>query len=461
MNSSRVHKSATTSSSSTVAAKAQVENIVVDDLNYALMSPPTSTSSGGALEQVEDDPQTKFTYPEVPWKEMDMGFVPHAGVNDLDFWGDSSWANQPFQAMMGTPGDLPDNEVTYPDTSTYQPSKIWRVLTYTAISFNASLPTLQYYSWLFGNDIATNDTDNLPPVPNTYLSGESNTHSTQEVVTVAGFESSLHEQISSAEAYMGKPSRDRSSHLQPRSQHSVLSTPESGRGYSTINSPAMTVSPISGAVFSHRPSAVSQAHSNEFGALGVDNASLYFSSRNDAENTNREGYPPPRSINSSPSDAWIRTHPKRLPMISIEARDGLLQLISQARPTRMDQSEISLCDPLLSLAALQCYSDLFFIHFNSTYPMIHPGTFSSSAVHPLKLMSIILLGATYSDTKAHTLAICLHDMMRPLIHSHKEFGPRPTFWMLQTILLVECFGKSRAGERQHDVSNIYHGLQIK
>lgn len=129
VNSSRVHKPATTSSSSTVAAKDQVENVVVDDLNYALMSPPTSTSSGGGLEQMENDPQTKFTYPEAPWKEMDMSFVPPSEVNDLDFWGDSSWANQPFQAVMGMPGDLPDNELTYPDTSTCRPSKFWMPFT--------------------------------------------------------------------------------------------------------------------------------------------------------------------------------------------------------------------------------------------------------------------------------------------------------------------------------------------
>lgn len=32
--------------------------------------------------------------------------------------------------------------------------------------------------------------------------------------------------------------------------------------------------------------------------------------------------------------------------------------------------------------------------------------------------------------------------------------------MLQTILLVECFGKSRAGQLQHDMSHLFHGLLI-
>ncbi|RVX72083.1 hypothetical protein B0A52_04681 [Exophiala mesophila] len=411
----------------TLKADVPAEKVAVDDSSYALMSPPASTSSS-ALEPVEHVPQAKFTYPEAAWEAMDMNFAPPSEFNELDLWGDSSWANQPFQAMMGTPDDLPDNEVTFPDTT---------------ISFNASLPTLQYYSWLFGNDIATNNNEPLP-----------------ELVNETGFESNPHEQLPSVKASVGRPSGTRKSYLPPRSQDNLLFTPESGRSYTTRSSPAVATSPETGGLFNYTSPAVIQAHSKEFGVLGIDNASLYFSSRQHADSQNQEGSSLIGSIDSAPPDAWIRTQPKKLPMISIEARDGLLQLISQTRPTRMDQTEISPCDPLLSLAALQCYSDLFFIHFNSTYPLIHPGTFSSSAVHPLKLMSIILLGATYSDTRAHSLAICLHDMMRPLIHSHKEFGPRPSFWMLQTILLVECFGKSRAGERQHDVSNIYHGLQI-
>lgn len=32
--------------------------------------------------------------------------------------------------------------------------------------------------------------------------------------------------------------------------------------------------------------------------------------------------------------------------------------------------------------------------------------------------------------------------------------------MLQTILLVECFGKSRAGQKQHEMSHLFHGLLI-
>jgi Fungal specific transcription factor domain len=160
-------------------------------------------------------------------------------------------------------------------------------------------------------------------------------------------------------------------------------------------------------------------------------------------------------------DTYVSRCVEKLPTITGKARDGLMKIIKQTRPTKPDGSEIAPSDPLLSLSSLQHYSDLFFTRFNTSYPLIHQATFQAGQVHAFLLMAILLLGATYSDKEAHLLAVCIHDIMRPLIHASKEFGTRPKLWMLQTILLVECFGKSRAGERQHDFSHLYHGMLIK
>lgn len=163
----------------------------------------------------------------------------------------------------------------------------------------------------------------------------------------------------------------------------------------------------------------------------------------------------------SPPDSFVAREAPRLPTVTKKARDDLMYIIIQSQPTKPEGSEIAPSDPLLSLSSLQHYSDLFFTRFNSTYPLLHQATFDSTSVPPLLLMSVLLLGATYSDKEAHLLAVCLHDIMRPLIHSSKDFSTKPKLWMLQTILLVECFGKSRAGEKQHDMSHLYHGLLIK
>lgn len=51
-------------------------------------------------------------------------------------------------------------------------------------------------------------------------------------------------------------------------------------------------------------------------------------------------------------------------------------------------------------------------------------------------------------------------MLRPQIFANAGFSAKPDLWVLQTILLVECFGKSRAGQKQHEMSHLFHGLLI-
>lgn len=152
--------------------------------------------------------------------------------------------------------------------------------------------------------------------------------------------------------------------------------------------------------------------------------------------------------------------PLPLPEITEVQRERLLKIITAANPTLPDQRHTLRDHPLLSVRSLQSYQELFFTHFNTAYPLIHLATFNIHHDEPLLLLSVILLGATYSSKDAHQLAVCIHDVIRPSIFAHAGFSPRPELWTLQCILLVECFGKSRAGQKQHDMSHLFHGLLI-
>lgn len=161
----------------------------------------------------------------------------------------------------------------------------------------------------------------------------------------------------------------------------------------------------------------------------------------------------------SNSDTLKRS--RKLPLIDEVAREGVLRLIDHARPKAPEGPEITRNHPLLSLASLQDYCDLYFTKFNNAYPILHQPTFVPAHVDPLLLVSVLLLGATCSSRDAHLFAICVHDVMRAQILGSAGFTTRPPLWILQTILLVECFGKSRAGQKQHDMSHMFQGLLIK
>ena len=149
-----------------------------------------------------------------------------------------------------------------------------------------------------------------------------------------------------------------------------------------------------------------------------------------------------------------------LPIISIASRESVLDLIGRARPRTIDGEIIDRSSRLLSPYALQEYCDLFFTRFNTSYPLIHTPTFEISQADPLILTSLLLLGATYSGKDAHQMAVGVHDSLRAQIIQHPSFSEHPELWVLQTILLVDCFGTSRAGQRQHAMSNMFHGLLI-
>ncbi|KAI4594185.1 hypothetical protein KJ359_008460 [Pestalotiopsis sp. 9143b] len=149
-----------------------------------------------------------------------------------------------------------------------------------------------------------------------------------------------------------------------------------------------------------------------------------------------------------------------LPVIQEDVRDRILEIVDIAQPAVPGGNFNAWDHPLLSLSALQEYLDLYFTQFNTTYPLIHRATFDTNQTEPLLLLNIILLGATYSSREAHQLAVCIHDPIRPQIFSHAGFTAKPELWVLKTILLVECMGKSRAGKTQHEMSHLFHGLLI-
>ncbi|KAL2835328.1 major facilitator superfamily domain-containing protein [Aspergillus pseudoustus] len=150
------------------------------------------------------------------------------------------------------------------------------------------------------------------------------------------------------------------------------------------------------------------------------------------------------------------------PQITEDARRGILTLISQSPPVDIHGQPLDLASPLLSLCALQNYCDLFFTRFNTMYPLIHTPTFSLQGIPPVFLASILSMGATYSSREAHQLAVGIHDSLRNQLFCHAAFSPQPEdLWVLQAMLLIDCFGKMRAGPKQRERAQLFHCVLIK
>lgn len=320
-----------------------------------------------------------------------------------------------------------------------------------ASSFNMPFSTVNYYSWLFGNEsLAVVAPDaKLGPAADT-------TTGTSSDYTSNGSAGSDSRASVTIPSNLGDSYDTR---LPPIGQE--VFGPSFGSGLSNLTA-SNAVPPFAEFL------AMSQTTEPGWAITakeGIDRGMSATPSRNHNFGTVVDRYvlTPTNSRSGQDSHGSINSYrdPRRLPIIDDVAREGILRLLDQAHPKTPDGLEIPRDHPFLSLSSLQQFCDVYFLRFNTSYPLLHQATFDPAHVDPLLLASVIQLGATYSTKEDHLLAVCIHNVMRSQIFGHAAFTTRPTLWMLQTILLVECFGKSRAGQLQHDMSHLFHGLLIK
>ncbi|KAF2465101.1 uncharacterized protein BDR25DRAFT_380184 [Lindgomyces ingoldianus] len=307
----------------------------------------------------------------------------------------------------------------------------------TASSFNNPFTTMNNYNWLFDLDLSRQEN---PPASNLvsdpFQQFQFNAHMINP--TSNGFELQLNQ-------------------MTVGFNKTVSTAAQQGSVQSQLTDSPQQVSP--GPIIS--PPITDDELRNVAKSALKDNSSYEQRKLPNVADTSkrREGIDPHSAVELERPLSMLQRS-SSLPIVDELARAQLLDLIDVTQPVSPDGSVVTRDHPLLSLSSLQTHCDLFFIRFNTTYPLIHMSTFDPSHVNTLLLISVLLLGATYGEKDAHQLAVCIHDVLRPQIFANAGFSAKPDLWVLQTILLVECFGKSRAGQKQHDMSHLFHGLLI-
>lgn len=318
-----------------------------------------------------------------------------------------------------------------------------------ASSFNNPFTTLSYYNWLFEKDAWS-----------TLVSESSHPPGSSSMTPFAIFHDSPSQYYSNRQSQMEMPgSSGTNRQIQRSGPEFELSRTSSNFSRRSFSQESM--SPETSAA--NQILALSMPGANMAASLGYVDIGFSSPVPNRTRRSGLDYLPTPITSSSSCELDNIPQfkQTRKLPVIDEVARKSVLNLIDRGRPKVPDGLEITRDHPLLSLPILQDYCDLYFTRFNIAYPLLHAATFITAQADPLLLTSVLLLGATYSDRESHLFAICIHDIMRAQILGSPDFTTRPPLWILQTILLVECFGKSRAGQLQHDMSHLFHGLLIK
>lgn len=151
-------------------------------------------------------------------------------------------------------------------------------------------------------------------------------------------------------------------------------------------------------------------------------------------------------------------HPGGRIALSISKRDDILRLLSEIRPVTPEGIIIDGNTELLSIDNMHEYINLFFRFFNSSYPMVHVATLDIEGGDPIFLLSIMILGQTYKNKDTHQLSVYLYDALVPYILSGLMSVPIPDLPILQSFLILECYGMYRAGPYQRENAMLIHTL---
>ncbi|KAF7555362.1 hypothetical protein G7Z17_g2261 [Cylindrodendrum hubeiense] len=139
-------------------------------------------------------------------------------------------------------------------------------------------------------------------------------------------------------------------------------------------------------------------------------------------------------------------------------RQEIISYISDIRPVHPNGTLVDKDSSDLSMGKMQHDLDLFFKHFNTEYPLIHPATFDANTAGPMALLAMLIMGATYGSRESHQLSVCLYDAVIPHILSGLISIPMPDLATLQAFLVLECYGMYRAGPYQRENAILIHTL---
>ncbi|KII88342.1 hypothetical protein PLICRDRAFT_175941 [Plicaturopsis crispa FD-325 SS-3] len=143
-------------------------------------------------------------------------------------------------------------------------------------------------------------------------------------------------------------------------------------------------------------------------------------------------------------------------LITEEKRSEMLALLTGLPSVDMDS-------PALSLKSLQMYIELYFLQFDPHYPIIHRPTLAlrPGGPSPFVLLALVFIGTVFaSDDAGFAFAKASHQRLRNRMFEMVEDNPRVDVPILQTILLVNCFGRLFSSPVTHDLSQIFHSPSI-
>ncbi len=106
------------------------------------------------------------------------------------------------------------------------------------------------------------------------------------------------------------------------------------------------------------------------------------------------------------------------------------------------------------------YIDLYFIHFDPLFPIIHRLTLNIRTQHPILYLVMMTIGSAFSsDLNAYRTLLGLHRKLRKHLVDVMESDSTPNTPVLQALLLINHFGRMYGSARHYDFDQVSYSLE--
>ncbi|ANB15903.1 hypothetical protein AWJ20_3547 [Sugiyamaella lignohabitans] len=113
------------------------------------------------------------------------------------------------------------------------------------------------------------------------------------------------------------------------------------------------------------------------------------------------------------------------------------------------------------LSRIATYNDLYWEKFHFQCPILHCPSFQAESAPTPLLLSILLIGASYTPT-SEDFKTAIAAPLRWIIFKSSSFHPPTRVWVLQSLLLLEMYEKTRSSSRLiHERAHIHHGTTLQ
>ena len=113
-----------------------------------------------------------------------------------------------------------------------------------------------------------------------------------------------------------------------------------------------------------------------------------------------------------------------------------------------------------SLQWLRRYYDNYWVFFHPQMPILHKSSSIVDKMPILLLTTILHVGMVWENQECSLLSRKIHDKIRWLLFDSEEFKPPAKLWVMQSMLVLEVFGKHFSTRTHHELAHIFHGTLI-